>query len=176
MTILETLFGDFLLGLIQSPWFRWGMAFVASFWVWATGNRHAVLRLGYLLAPFVLAVIIELIDLRWFGAGGPQGGWFPVVIWSKEALRSLSTLVGFGTLLFAAFLGLTRGIGYLFTMSAFVTAYFAEKQIAPGVSFFSGELFGTLVAMLPAILIVHLTFYGIGALIRRFWEKRHAAR
>ena len=176
MSILETLFGDFLLGLIQSPLFRWGMAFVASFWVWVAGSRRATLRLGYVLAPFVLALVIELVDLRWFGAGGPKGGWFPVVIWSKEALRQLSTVAGLGTLLFAVFLGMTRGIGYLLAMSIFVTAYFAERQIAPGVSFFSGELVGTLVAMLPALVIVHLIFYGIGALLRRFWEKRYATR
>lgn len=171
MSILETAFGDFILALLQTATFRWVMALIAAFWVWLCGERESDWRWGFILAPLMAAGLVEIIDLR-----TAPGGWLPLFVAVKEALKHLASPLGLITILCAMALGGWRAFAFLVAMAAFTTFYVAERQVGAGQSFLSFDYVKTALSMLPAILLVQLTFYGFGASIRRFVEFRRAAR
>ncbi len=63
MNMIEALFGDLLLVLTQQSLVRWCVALAASLWVWLIGDEDARLRKFYLLAPFVIAALVQLNDV-----------------------------------------------------------------------------------------------------------------
>ena len=172
MTILESLFSDAMLALMRSPTARWGTAFAVSLLVWIAGRSSARFRSTYIVLPFIAAAAIEILDSRFFSVPGQKSGWFPLYLWSGEAFRKLASWIGLAAMALAVFLGYLRGFGFLLTLAGFAAAYVAEPLLVAGVGMFSFALVGTVAALMPAVLMVLLSFYGFGALIRSFKDRR----
>ena len=93
---------------------------------------------------------------------------------SKEALKHLASSLGLVTIVCALALGGWRAFAFVLAMAAFTTVYVAERQVGAGQSFLSFDFLKTALSMLPAILLVQMFFYGLGAGIRRFVEFRRS--
>jgi hypothetical protein len=166
---LESLLGDLVLVLMQQPLVRWGVALAASLWVWLIGDEDARLRRFYLLAPFLVAGFVELSETL-FAAQGNRLSQLLVV---QEAARKLASAVGFGAIVLAAILGFMRGIGFAIGVALLLCAYFVDGFAArEGQHAFSGASISQLLMLLPTVLVVLLTAYGLGASFRRFRESR----
>lgn len=166
MTLLENLLGDLTLVLMQHSLVRWSVALAASLWVWMIGDRDARLRLLYLLAPFAIAVFVEVSALFRSGPGGPLSQLLVV----QEAARRIASPVGLGAIGLVAILGFMRGIGFAIGVALLLTAYFTDISRGREAGF-GGALVQAMM-LLPSVLTVLLTAYGIGASIRRFRERR----
>lgn len=172
MGMIEALFGDLLLLLMQQPLVRWGVALAASLWVWLIGDEDARGRRFYLLAPFMVAGLVEVWNaVEQSGAGA--GGRISHLLIVQEAARKLASLIGLGAILLAVILGMMRGIGFAIGVAVLLAAYFTEGFSAGAVQKVgSSAAFSQALTLLPTVLVVVLTAYGIGASIRRARERR----
>lgn len=167
MGLIEALFGDLTLALMQNPLVRWGVALGASLWVWLIGDPYARGRRFYLLAPFLVAGAVEI----WNAVG--QGGTLTHLLTVQEAARKLASFVGLGAILAGVILGAMRGIGFAIGVAILIAAYFTEGFSAGAVQRgISGAAMSQALTLLPTVLVVILTAYGIGATIRRSRERR----
>ena len=158
MTLLENLFGDLTLVLLQNGLARWGAALAASLWVWLIGDEEARLRRFYLFAPFAVAALIEAVA---FIGGGP-GGMLSRLLAVQEAAAKIASPAGLGAVLIAALLGYLRGIGFVVALAVLVAAYLSGGL---GNHALAGLWQG--LSLLPTLLAVLLMAYGIGATVRR---------
>ena len=171
MSMIEALFGDLLLVLMQQPLVRWGMALAASLWVWIIGDEDARLRRFYLFAPFLIAAFVQFGDSVLPGSGGKLSQLLAV----QDAVRMMASLIGFGAIVLAAILGLMRGIGFAIGVALLLCAYFVEGGGPKGgEGAFSAAAVSQMLMLLPTVLVVLLTAYGIGASFRRFRESRRS--
>lgn len=169
MSMFEALFGDLLLVLTQQSLVRWGVALAASLWVWLIGDEDARLRKFYLLAPFVIAALVQLNDVVMPGGAGGKLSQLLVV---QDAARKIASPIGFGAIALAAVLGFMRGIGFAIGVALLLCAYFVEGFGVKGEGTFSMQALSQLLMLLPTVLVVLLTAYGLGASFRRFRESR----
>ncbi|KAF0231049.1 MAG: hypothetical protein FD175_918 [Beijerinckiaceae bacterium] len=168
MSMIEAWFGDLLLLLMQQPLVRWGVALAASLWVWLIGDEDARLRKFYLFAPFLIAAFVQFGD-----AVIPGSSKISQLLVVQEAAGKMASLIGLGAIVLAAILGLMRGIGFAIGVAVLLCAYFVEGFGAKGgEGGFPAQAFGQLLMLLPTVLVVLLTAYGIGASFRRFKEQR----
>lgn len=168
MGMIEALFGDLLLLLMQNSIVRWGVALAASLWVWLIGDEDARLRKLYLLAPFVVAGLVELANV----AGEGPGGRLSQLIVVQDAARRLASLVGFAAILLALVLGYMRGIGFALGVAVLLCAYFVDGFSAKDAQRAFLAAVPQVLMLLPTVLVVLLTAYGIGATLRRARENR----
>lgn len=175
MGLIETLFGDLLILLMQSSLVRWGVALAASLWVWIIGDQDARFRRFYLLAPFLVAGLVQLADPLLSGGPGGAGGRLSQLLAVQEAARRLASVLGLGAIALALVLGLMRGIGFAIGVAILLAAYFVEGFGARSVeSMVSYQAISQFLMLLPTVLLVLLTAYGLGASIRCFRESRRA--
>lgn len=174
MNLLESLFSDLVLTLLQQPLLRWGIALAASLWVWLIGDEDARLRRFYLLAPFLVAGLVEMSDATFSGGSGGASGKLSQYLAVVESARRIVSPIGFGAIALALILGLMRGIGFAIGVALLLTAYFVRGVGEGGLRALSGEALSQGFMLLPTVLIVLLTAYGIGASFRRFREYRRA--
>lgn len=168
MGMMDGLFGDLFLILTQQPLVRWGIALAASLWVWVIGDEDARLRRFYLLAPFLLAGLVHLGDYV-----APGTGKLSQLLVVQEAARRMASLVGLGAILLAVVLGLMRGIGFAIGVAVLLCAFFVEGfGTKGGEGGFPMQAATQGLMLLPTVLLVLLTAYGIGASFRRFRESR----
>lgn len=178
MGLIEAPFGDLVLGIMQNPYVRWSVAAAVTLWVWIVGYEDARLRKVYLAAPVLIALLIQIIDSLFLGAGGAknaQGGWFEHYLAAIEALRRIASVVGVGAILAALLLGYTRMIGGVLILVVLSSAYFADQMMPQAKSFFSGPVFAQMLALAPAVIVVLLTAYGLGATVSHLRERYHVA-
>ena len=173
MGILEALLGDLLQVLMQQQLVRWGLALAASLWVWLIGDEYARLRRFYLLAPFAVAGLIEVWNLVETSAGPMAGAKISQLLVVQEAARKIASPIGLGAVLLAAILGYMRGIGFAIGVAILLAAYFVDGIVAKeGQRVLSFAGLSQMLLLLPTILLVMQTSYGIGASFRRFRENR----
>ncbi len=173
MGLIEALFGDLLLLLMQSSLVRWGVALAASLWVWLIGDEEARGRRFYLLAPFLVAGLVEAWNAFEQSGAGAAGGRISHLLIVQEAARKLASLIGLGAIVLAAILGAMRGIGFAIGVAILLAAYFTEGFSAGAVQRAgSSAAFAQALTLLPTVLVVVLTAYGFGASFRRFRESR----
>lgn len=173
--MIEAFLGDALLAILQQPVVRWGLALGIAFWVWMIADEDARLRRLYLVAPFVLAGIIEVADGLFFGrysGGGGTGGWLPIYLQAMEGVRIFVGLLGLGALLLAGFTGFRRGLGFCLGLAVLLAAYLADQMGGGRGSFFSLQVLGNTLLMLPPVLAMLLVAYGLGATLRCARELR----
>ncbi len=169
MGILETFLGDLQQMVMQQQLLRWGLALAASLWVWLIGDEYARGRRFYLLAPFAVAGLIEVWNL--LEAGPMAGGKISQLLVVQEAARKIASPIGLGAVLLAAILGYMRGIGFAIGVAVLLAAYFVDGIVAKeGQRVLSFGGLSQMLLLLPTILLVMLTSYGIGASFRRFRE------
>lgn len=169
MGLIEPLFGDLLLLLMQNSIVRWGIALAASLWVWLIGDEEARLRKLYLLAPFIVAGLVELADMT----GGTQGSRLSQLLIVQDAARRLASLVGFGAILLTLVLGYMRGIGFALGVAVLLCAYFVDGFSAKDAQRAFLAAVPQVLMLLPTVLVVLLTSYGLGASLRRARENRN---
>lgn len=170
MNMIEALFGDLLLVLTQQSLVRWCVALAASLWVWLIGDEDARLRKFYLLAPFVIAALVQLNDVVM--PGGASGKLSQLLV-VQDAARKIASPIGFAAIALAAVLGFMRGIGFAIGVALLLCAYFVEGfGVKGGEGAFSMQALSQLLMLLPTVLVVLLTSYGLGASFRRFRESR----
>lgn len=168
--MIEALFGDLLLLLTQHSLVRWGVALAASLWVWMIGDEDARLRRFYLLAPFLIAGLVQLGDVV-----VPGGGKLSQLLVVQEAAGKIASLIGLGATVLAVILGFMRGIGFAIAVALLLCAYFVEGfGIKGGEGALSMQAVSQFLMLLPTVLVVLLTAYGIGASFRRVRERRSA--
>lgn len=169
MTMIEGLFGDLFLVLMQHSLVRWGLALAASLWVWLIGDEDARLRKFYLFAPFLIAAFVQFGD-----ALIPGSGKISQLLAVQETAGKMASLIGLGAILLAAMLGFMRGIGFAIGVALLLCAYFVEGfGMKGGEMAFSAAAISKMIMLLPTVLVVLLTSYGIGASFRRVREARH---
>jgi hypothetical protein len=173
MSMIEALFGDLLLVLMQHSLVRWGVALAASLWVWLIGDEDARLRRLYLLAPFLVAGLVEVWNAyEQVGAAG-AGNRLSQLLAVQEAARKIASPIGLGVIALTALLGYMRGIGFAIGVAILLSAYFVEGFVArEGGHAGLGTGITQIFILLPTVLVVLLTAYGLGASIRRFRESR----
>jgi hypothetical protein len=168
MSMIEAFFGDLLLLLMQHSLVRWGVALAASLWVWLIGDEDARLRKFYLFAPFLIAAFVQFGD-----ALMPGSGKISQLLVVQETAGKMASLIGLGAIVLAAILGLMRGIGFAIGVAVLLCAYFVEGfGMKSGEAAFSSAAISQILMLLPTVLVVLLTSYGIGASFRRFRESR----
>jgi len=172
MTLLESSFSDLVLMLLQQPMLRWGIALAASLWVWLIGDEDARLRRFYLLAPFMVAGLIEASDALFSGGSTGQAGRLSQYLAVVESARRIISPIGLGAMALSLVLGLMRGIGFAIGVALLLTVYFVRGAGEGGLRALSGEALMQGLMLLPTVLILLLTAYGIGASFRRLREYR----
>jgi hypothetical protein len=174
MNLLESLFSDLVLMLMQQPLLRWGIALAASLWVWLIGDEDARFRPFYLMAPFLVAGFIEFSDIVLGGGSTGQGGKLSQYLIVVEGARKVISPIGLGAVVLAVILGLMRGIGFAIGVAVLLCAYFVRGggQGGEGLRSLSTEAVTQGLMLLPTILVVLLTAYGLGASFRRLREYR----
>lgn len=178
MGLIEAPFGDLVLGIMQNPYVRWSVASVVTLWVWIVGYHDARLRKVYLAGPLVIALLIQLVDSLFLGAAtgrSGQGGWFEHYLVAIEALKRIASPIGIAAILAALLLGYARMIGGVLLLVVLSSAYFADQMMPQAKSFFSGPVFAQMLALAPAVIIVLLTAYGLGATASHLRERYHVA-
>lgn len=174
MTSLEGLLGDLLLGLTQSPSLRWGAAGLAVLWAWLVGDPEAERRRLFLVLPLLAAGLVEGVDRLVLGPAtgqGAQGGWFPYYLTAMEALRRFVSPLGLISLVLAGYLGFRRAFGVFTGLSLLTAAYLADTMTGKAPGFFSAEVFGLIVTLLPGLFLVQAIAYGLGASVKRVVER-----
>jgi hypothetical protein len=174
MGMIEAPFGDLVLGIMQNPYVRWPTALAVALGVWGVGDEDARFRRFYLAAPLGLAIVIQLIDSLFLGSAtgkSGQGGWFEHYLSAMEALRRLASVIGVGAMIAAIIFGFTRMLGGTLLLTLLLAAYFADQMMPQAKSFFSGPVFAQVLALLPAVILVLLTAYGVGATLRHLRER-----
>ena len=178
MGLIEAPFGDLVLGIMQNPYVRWSVAVLVTLWVWIVGYEDARGRKLYLAAPLIAALLIQIVDSLFLGAGGPKnvaGGWFEHYLVAMEALKRIASLIGVLAIFAALAFGYMRVIGGVALLIVMTSAYFADQMMPQAKNFFSGPVFAQMLALAPAVLIVLLTAYGLGATARHLRERHHVA-
>lgn len=172
--MIEAPFADLVLGIMQNASVRWVVALLAALWVWIIGDEDARGRNLYIGAPLAVALVIQLVDSLVLGAGG-KSGWLDVHLAALEALARLASVVGLLAILGALVCGFTRMIGGVYLLIVLMCAFAADQLMPQAKSFFSAPVFAKMLSLAPAVLIVLLTAYGLGATLRYLRERSDVA-
>lgn len=167
MVALEALYSDLLIALTQSTAFRWGAALAVAAWIWLIGRAGTPWRLATLLAPFLVAGVLEVLDQLVVGpARGGQGGWLGFHLQSQAVFARLISLDG------AVFLGLALLFGYLRRVSLLVllclgTAVYLRYAIhGAGEVLLSAPVAQWLLVAMPTVVLALAALFSLGATFR----------
>lgn len=175
MVALEAIYSDLLIALTQSSAFRWGAALAVSAWIWLIGRSGTPWRVATLLAPFLAAAALEVLDRLVIGPGeGGQGGWLGFYLQSQAAFHRLISLDG------AVFLGLALLFGYLRRVALAVLLCLAAavylRYAIHGASevLLSAPVAQWLLVAMPTVVITLFSLYSLGATFRLISAVRQA--
>lgn len=175
MVALEALFSDLLIALTQSPAFRWGAAVAVSLWIWLIGRSGTPWRVAALLAPFLAAAILEVLDQLVVGPGsGPQSGWLNFYLHSQAAIHRLISLDGALLLLLAALFGYLHRFSLAVLLCLGTAIYLRYAIYGASEVLLSGAVAQWLLVVMPTVLIAVLGAYSLGATIRLITAVRQA--
>lgn len=175
MVALEALYSDLLIALTQTPAFRWATAGAISLWIWVIGRSGTPWRVAALLAPFLAAAILEVLDQLVVGPGaGAQSGWLSFYLQSQAVFSRLISLDGALLMLLALLFGFIHRFSLAVLLCLGVAVYLryaihgaSEVLLSPAVAWW-------LMTAMPTVLIVVLGLYSLGATLRLITAVRQA--